>query len=495
MGAEPLYLAPRLGKRMRSLVESPGLLHTLSDALGSPLHVLVPDQLASNVAEFRAVFSRHRLSGQVFFAHKANRSGALLRRLAATDAGVDVASLAELQHALGAGLTPDRIVATGPKNPEFLWLAARTSVTVGVDSRGELETLAALVRRHTLPRARVLLRLSGFEASGVRVLSRRSRFGTPAGESEALLKAAERHGDVIDVTGVAYHLDTTSLTEKATALEGCLRVLEECRGRGLRPSAVDIGGGFGLDYLADGAQWERYTSELTAAVLGSRPPLTWGGHGYGLRNEAGTLRGTLGLYPAHRPVSGPRYLDELLAHPAASYGGRPLAGLLLEHLYDLHVEPGRALLDQCGLTLAKVLEVREQGNGGALLVRLAAKADDIALEQHGVLVDPVLVPRDPALPGPGPVAAHLFGSLCLETDLITRRTVFLPHRPEPGDVLAFANTAGYCMDFHATHAQRQPGARKVAAWQDGGAWRWCLDDLYWPTTSMDTGGHDMGGAQ
>ncbi|MFI6033476.1 Y4yA family PLP-dependent enzyme [Streptomyces sp. NPDC051315] len=488
MGGQPLYLAPRLGEALRSLLESPGLVHTLTDALGSPLNVVVPDQLAANVERFRSVFGRHHLSGQVFFAHKANRSSALLRRLAATDAGVDVASLGELRHALGAGLTPDRITATGPKNPEFLWLAARTSVTVGVDSADEVEQLAAVIRKFTLPRVRVLLRLSGFETSGVRVLSRRSRFGTPVREVGPLLETVERNGDVVDLVGVAFHLDTTSLTEKATALAGCLAVLEECRRRGLRPSAVDIGGGFGVDYLADGEQWERYTSELTAAVLGTRPPLSWGGHGYGLRNESGTLRGTLGLYPAHRPVSGPRYLDELLAHPAASFGGRPLAALLLEHLYDLHVEPGRALLDQCGLTLAKVLEVRAREDGEELLVRLAATADDVALEEHGVLMDPVVVSRDAARSETGPVAVHLFGSLCLETDLITRRTVFLPRRPAPGDVLAFTNTAGYCMDFHATRAQRQPVARKVAAWQEGGTWHWCLDDQYWPTTSM-------GGAQ
>jgi diaminopimelate decarboxylase len=486
MGGQPLYLEPRLGPRLGSLLESPALLHTLADALGSPLHVVVPDQIATNLHQFRSVYGRHHLSGQVFFAHKACRSSALLRRLAATDGGVDVASLGELQHALGAGFTPDRILATGPKNPEFLWLAARTSVTVSVDSCGELEQLAALIRTYTLPRARVLLRLSGFDAPGVRVLSRRSRFGTPAGQPGPLLKAVERHSDVVDLIGVAYHLDTTSLDEKAIALEGCLRVLEECRSRGLRPRTVDIGGGFGVNYLADREQWERYTTELTAAVLGTRPPLTWSGHGYGLRNEGGTLRGTLGLYPAHRPVAGARYLDQLLSHSAASLGDRALGALLVEHLYDVYTEPGRALLDQCGLTLTKVLEVRDQEPRGELLVRLAAKADDVALEEHGVLLDPVIIPRNTAgsRPGARPVAVHLFGSLCLETDLITRRTVFLPRRPEPGDLLAFPNTAAYCMDFHATHAQQQPGARKVAAWQDGGAWRWCLDDQYWPTTPV-----------
>ncbi|MGW0990773.1 alanine racemase [Streptomyces sp. NPDC002486] len=482
MDGRPLYLEPRLEPRLRSLTAARGTLHSLVDALGSPLHVVVPDQIAENLERFRSVYRAHHLSGQVFYAHKANRSSALLRRLAATDAGVDVASLGELQHALGAGFDAGRIMATGPKNPEFLWLAARTGVAVGVDAVAELDQLAALVRKHALAPVRVLLRLSGFETPGVKVLSRRSRFGTPVRELELLLEAVERHADAVDATGVAFHLDTTSVTEKATALEGSLGALELCRTRGLRPRAVDIGGGFGVNYLAEREQWEAYTSGLTEAVLGRRPPLTWGGHGYGLRNESGTLRGTLGVYPTHRSVAGAAYLEELLAQPAAALGGRPLAALLLEHLYDLYSEPGRALLDQCGLSLARVLEVRDPMAGGPLQVRLAAKSDDIALEDHGVLMDPVVVPRGGAGPGGGPVAVHLFGSLCLETDLITRRTVFLPRRPETGDLLAFANTAAYAMDFHATRAQHQPAARKVAAWQDGDAWRWCLDDQFWPIT-------------
>ncbi|MFH8347348.1 Y4yA family PLP-dependent enzyme [Streptomyces sp. NPDC018045] len=511
----PLYLEPRLESRLASLLRARTFLHTLAGGLGSPLNVVLPDRVAENLAAFRAVYRKHHLSGGIFFAHKANRSSALIRRLAATEAAVDVASLGELQHALGAGFVPDRVMATGPKNPEFLWLAARSGTTVNIDSPLELAELAALVRDHGLPRVRVLLRLSGFCAPGVKLLTRQSRFGTAEAELDGLLKSVERHSDAVALTGVGYHLDTTSPAEKAVALEGCVKALDICRARGLSPRAVDIGGGFGTDYLADGAQWQRYTTELTNAALGTRPPMTWRRHTYGLRNENGTLRGALALYPAHRPTAGARYLDALLSLPAPSLG-RPLATLLLENLYELHTEPGRALVDQCGVTLARVLEVRRteatdraeaadrtaSGAGtdpGHLLVRLDANADDIGLEEHGVLVDPVLVPR--AAPGgapdAGPVACYLAGNLCLEADMITRRAVHLPEAPRPGDLLAFANTAGYCMDFSADEAQQQPVARKVAVWQEGPAdaagqedasWHWCLDEQYWPYVNRRTKG-------
>ncbi|MET8545651.1 Y4yA family PLP-dependent enzyme [Kitasatospora sp. NPDC004799] len=492
MRPSPLYLEPRLETPLRSLLEEHDLLHTLTDALGSPLNLLLPEQIADNLARFQAVYRKHRLTGRIHFAHKANRSSALVRRLAATDAGLDVASLAELQHALGAGVPPDRIIATGPKNRGYLWLAARTGVTVHLDSRAELDDLADLVRKHALPPVRALPRLSGFRAPGTTVLTRPSRFGTDLGELDELLDALERHRDAVETTGVAYHLDTTGIAEKAVALEACVTVLNACRRRGLNPRTVDIGGGFGVSYLADAAQWERYTTELADAVLGRRPALTWQGHGYGLRGESGRLRGALGLYPAHRPVAAEAYLDELLSYPAPTLG-RPLGTLLLENLYDLVVEPGRALADQCGATLARVLEVRRTP-AGEHLVRLEANARDVGLEEHGVLMDPLLIPRPgaPTAPAaPDGVGVYLIGNLCLETDLITRRTVFLPRLPAPGDLLAFANTAGYLMDFSAGRALRQPVARKVAAYRQDGAWRWRLDEQYWPA-DVTAGAEDRG---
>jgi len=499
----PLYLRPRVDPPLASLLGNAPLLHSLADALGSPLNVLLPEALAANAERFRSVYRRHHLAGRVYFAHKANRSSALVRRLAACDpaaVGIDVASLEELRHALSCGFTGDRVMATGPKDPEFLWLAARTGATVNVDSPGELDQLAALVRKYGLARTDVLVRLSGFESAtgaelggaGTRLLARRSRFGTPVAEADGLWATLERHADSVELVGVAYHLDTTGLEEKGRALERCVLLMDECRARGLTPRAVDIGGGFGVGYVEDAGEWDRWTTALSEAVLGTRPPLTWRGHGYGLRNEAGTVRGTAALYPAHRPTAGPGYLDALLSRPAPVLG-RPPATLLLEHLHDLYVEPGRALVDQCGLSLARVEEVRplESDGPGRYLVRLGMNAGDVSLEEHGVLVDPVLLPRGGPLhqgtadeqPADGePVGVHLVGNLCLEADLITRRLVFLPRLPRPGDLLAFVNTAGYVMDFHAHHAQRRPLARTVAVTEEGGTWRWCPDENYWPLT-------------
>lgn len=477
-----LHLDPALSPRLQAVLDERDLLRGLVDGLGSPLNVVLPEQVSENVGRFRAIYRRHHLSGSIYFAHKANRSSALVRELAASEAGIDIASLAELQQGGAAGFGPGRIMATGPKNVEFLWLACRLGTTLNVDSLAELEHVALLVGKHDLPKVRVMLRLSGFEATGVRVLSRVSRFGVHVAEVDDVLTATERHRCAVDFVGVSYHLDTNGLPEKAAALEGCIKVLDESRRRGLTPRAVDIGGGFGVNYLAHAEQWDDYTSELTNAILGRREEMTWQGHGFGLRNEAGTIRGALALYQCHRPVAGAAYLDELLSRTAPSLG-RPLATLLLENLYDLDIEPGRALLDQCGFTMTRVVETRTTP-AGERLVRLDMNQRDLMLEDGGVLMDPIVLPGDGAeVPDRAdePFAAYLIGNLCLEADFISRRKTYFRRAPKPGDVLAFPNTAGYFMDFSADHALQQPIARKAALYRDGDAWRWCLDEEYWPT--------------
>lgn len=472
----PLPLTPKLSERVADLLAQPSVLADLVKALGSPLNIVLPQQIRENVTDFRRTIDRHGMRGAVYYAHKANRSAALVRELAATEARIDVASLAELQHALGSGFAPDRIMTTGPKTPEFLWLAARSGVTVNVDTIEELTLVGQIIQAHTLPRIDVLVRLSTFRASGATMLSRPSRFGVSTEHLDDVFTVLEKFSQAVRLTGFAYHLDTIGIPEKARAFEGCLLAMEQARSRGHDPRVVDIGGGFGVNYLADSSQWEAFTTALSEAVLGLRDPVTWQGTGYGLRNEGGRLRGAIGLYPAHRPTSGPRYLDNLLSTPAPGLGAS-LAEAVLDNMHELWIEPGRSLLDQCGIVMARVLEVRP-ATDDAHYVRLDLNAGDVSLEEHGVHLDPILVTAQPG--GREPGAGYLIGNLCLEADFISRRKIWFDHLPRVGDLVAFANTAGYFMDFSADHALAQPIARVVAMSRTPQGWTWQLDDQYWP---------------
>ncbi|MFI1460568.1 alanine racemase [Nocardia carnea] len=259
MEPEPI-LEPRVDGLLRDVLAEPERVSAMVEALGSPLNVVVPERMAVNAEHYRDVYRRYRLSGRTYFAHKTNRSSAFIRCLVAGQCGVDVASLGELRHVLAAGFTGDRIMATGPKDAEFLWLAARVGAVVNADSCEELAELAAIAARFGSAPVRVMIRLSGFDSAGVPILSRPSRFGVHARELGATLDLLDKHRDSLRLLGVSYHLDTTGVEEKALALEGCLLAMHQALTRGFAPTAIDIGGGFGVNYLADREQWERYTT-------------------------------------------------------------------------------------------------------------------------------------------------------------------------------------------------------------------------------------------
>lgn len=454
------------------------LVCDLIDGLGSPLNALFPQNLAGNVAQFYESFDKHSVLGRVFFAHKCNRSDCLTRQLSTQKCNIDVSSVMELQHALGSGFTPDRIEVTGPKGGSLLALSIQHGVWINIDSLAELQQLAALhleIGQH--PPIKILLRLCGFKSEHSRFLNKGSRFGIPITEVENAFELLEQSPE-IQLHGFSFHLDTVSVLERTVAVENCLEIFEAAVNRGFSPHIIDIGGGYKVNYLASVEDWNRYTSALKEAVLGTAPPLTWHGNAFGLHAEKGVLKGNFNSYNYYDSQAGGDFLSELIEQKLPTMGNATIASVLRDNMIELWIEPGRALVDQCGVTLAKVETIRSSSNGD-VIVNLAMKRQDVSFLDQEIFVDPIIVRRQPAVAAQ-PIGIFFAGNLCLESDLIYRHKTFVDALPSPGDVIAFVNTAGYFMDFSASESIMQPIARKVAVTRDDTRLRWCLDDCYWP---------------
>jgi len=166
-------------------------------------------------------------------------------------------------------------------------------------------------------------------------------------------------------------------------------------------------------------------------------------------------------------------LRELAASPLPGQGGRTVARVLRENMLELWLEPGKALVDHAGLTLASV-EFTKEAADGSVLVNLDLSRDKICPAGQEVMLDPVLLYQTPAPPAPEPggVRTGVFfaGNLCLERDMIFNRLAFVDRVPGPGDIVAFINTAAYQMDLSASAAlmQRRPGRAVVRADAAGG---------------------------
>lgn len=502
-----LKLKPRVDALLEELLSEQELVQDLVDGLGSPLNLVFPENLEHNIKLFKQSFQKNAIVGRIFFAHKCNQSDALTRQLSLEDCSIDVSSVKELQHALSNGFTPPRIEVTGPKTMELLALAVQHAAWINLDSIAELKDLIYVSRRLVEhPPLQVLLRLADFRSEHSRFLNKGSRFGISIDELNTALDELESVPQ-IELAGFSFHLDTVSILERTVAVENCLEAFETAVNRGFAPRILDIGGGYKVNYLESSEDWNRYTSALKEAVLGTSQSITWQGNSFGLHTEKGVLKGNFNSYNYYDGQTGGEFLDELLNQKLPSMGNVSVASVLRDNMIELWIEPGRALLDQCGVTIAKVESVRRASSGDTL-VNLSMKRQDVCFLDQEIFVDPIIVRRaerdtasasnpsssssstsnaaDSTVDSISSTASHdeqavyFAGNLCLESDLIYRHKTFVDALPEPGDFVAFVNTAGYFMDFSASQSIMQPVARKVAIARENGRLRWFLDDRFSP---------------
>ncbi|MQY20811.1 Diaminopimelate decarboxylase [Nocardia sp. RB20] len=484
---------------VRAFLDTPGAVQGAVRRFDSPAHLLFPQVFAENLGRMRSVLDGQLSRYRICYAHKANRSRALLRTAAAAGIAVDVASRQELAAAVGVGFPATSIEATGPKGERFLRELVEAGVSVNVDNPWELERLAELARDHS--RVPVLLRISGFRNSAV------SRFGIAVGEAGQALRVLAAHRERLDLRGLAFHIDSGEPAERLRAAEACLELIEAAYSYDLAPSVLDIGGGFRQVFTADVERFDAYVLALRESLLGRGEPMTWGGNTFGYQVEGAGVHGTPVFHKYANTVSATRMLDELLGAPLEGHGGRTFAQVVTENMLEVWLEPGKSLVDHAGITVARVEFVKRAADG-SVLVNVDLSRDSVTPADQEVMVDPLVLPgsarRDAsgsdcaacdssadAAGEPGRVGVYFAGRLCLERDLITNHKVWLESVPRPGDLVVFPNTAAYHMDLSAASAAMHEPPPKLAVIGDGQQFRICRDEEYDPAPVTDRGGYSV----
>jgi diaminopimelate decarboxylase len=439
----------------------------LSDSLerhGSPLNFLDAGALERNAGELADTAAALGVELMLFFARKANKALTFVDEARRLGLGVDVASERELRQALDRGVPAGDVIVTAAVKPRpLLELVAASGATVAIDNEDELRLLADLVggTPRSVPIALRLAPVAGRDRTP-------TRFGLSSAELIALV---ERHWPAgadtrLVIRGVHFHVDGYAAAARVAALRESLEVLDALRERGHHPAFIDIGGGIPMSYIDDAAAWERFWREHRAGLLGGREPLTFEGHGLGLTAHAGEIFGRRNVYPYHQePTRGPWLARVLEAEVRTSTGTQSIAEALRTRGVQLRCEPGRSLLDGCGLTAARV-EFRKQRCDGTWLFGLAMNRTQCRSTSDDFLVDPLLVrargPRPARDSGStGPVEGYLVGAYCIERELLTWRRLRFPHGVEVGDIVVFPNTAGYLMHILESASHQIPLARNL----------------------------------
>lgn len=424
---------------------------------GSPVNVLDFSPLRGHVEALTAVASAEGVHLGVFAARKANKTVGVVTAAQRAGIGVDVASLRELQTALDTGIAPDRVIVTAAVKPRALLEAAiGRGCIVSADDEDEYLDILDTARALSLD-ARIALRLAIVHSDVPP-----TRFGsTPERWLDVLGRAGT---DGVRIEGLHFHLNGYAVADRAHGIVRACAFAADLRAAGHDVAFVDIGGGFPVRYLDDEGQWRAFWRRL-ADDPGA---VTWRGDDLGLE-DATADRPSSQVYPFWQSLDAAAWLGELLA---TAVDGTTVAERLREADLDLHCEPGRALLDGCGLSLAAVA-FRKETSDGLPIIGLHMNRTQLRSTSRDVLLDPVWIRPDDAAPPSDPQDGFLVGAYCIEEELLLRRRLRFPAGVSRDDLIAFPNTGGYLMHILESPSHQIPLARNVVRGPDG----WALDPV------------------
>jgi diaminopimelate decarboxylase len=347
---------------------------------GTPCYVYSSRTILENYRAYDDALAG--LPHRICYAMKANSSLGVVGLLAGAGAGFDIVSGGELFRALRAGADAGGIVfsGVGKTAAEVEYALAQGIHGFNCESEAELTLLDALAARLGV-RVRAAVRVNPdvsaethpYIVTGLR----ESKFGIDIAEVEAVYERARGLVN-LEMDGVSCHigsqiLDAGSILE---AVDKMIALVERLRARGTAIRSLDLGGGLGVSY---------------------------------------------------RPGQQAPQIGEFAAAVRAKVEGRDLF---------LTLEPGRSIVGQAGVLLARVL-YRKCSPSKEFIVVDAAMNDLIrpSLYQSHHEIVPV---RKAAR---GTILADVVGPICESGDFLARDREMADVLP--GDLLAVATAGAY----------------------------------------------------
>ena len=263
----------------------------------------------------------HPMRPLICYSVKANSALAILRLIDREGGGFDIVSGGELERVLTLGKeAAQRVVFSGVgKTAAEMDLALRAGILIfNVESEAEIELLAQRAAKQRV-RARIALRVNPdvfaethpYISTGLR----EHKFGIDIRKARAVYRAAakSRH---LDPCGVSVHIGSQirSAEPFGTAISRVVDLVLQLRRDGVNIRYIDAGGGLGIDYHADPGQ-------------------------------------STGQKESQKPEKAVEAYAAALTSALARLGDD----------VTLMLEPGRFLVAQAGLLLARVLYVKKNG--------------------------------------------------------------------------------------------------------------------------------------
>lgn len=337
------------------------------------------------------------LDATVCFAVKANTNLAVIRTLVEQGAGCDVVSGGELRLALKAGCAPEKIVFSGVgKTEDELRFALESNVgQINVESEAELHMLSRIAKALGKT-ARIALRVNpDVDAGSLDKIStgrKEDKFGVEWTLAPALYRKAKSLPGIAPVS-IAVHIGSqiTSLKPFEAAFTRMREMIETLRADGIDIRHLDLGGGLGIPY--DHAN-------------STAPP-------------------------------SPEAYGEMVKRTVGDLGCK------------LTFEPGRILVGNAGIMVARVVAIKESSTRRFVIVD-AGMNDLVRPAMYGARHEIIPVTEAPTSSAYEPV--DVVGPVCETTDCFAKNYHLPPLKA--GDLVAFLSAGAYGAAMASTYNAR-----------------------------------------
>lgn len=373
-------------------------LEDIARQFGTPCFVYSRTGIERHYGEFaRALGARDAL---VAYSVKANSNLAVLALLARLGAGFDVVSGGELARVLAAGGDARKTLFSGigKTEPEIAQALEAGILCLNLESEAELRRVAQVAARLGR-RAPIAFRVNpDVDAKTHPYIStglKQNKFGVAYADAERLYREAARMPQV-EAVGIGCHIGSLmgSAGPFIDAAGRILALTQRLEAGGIRLAHIDLGGGFGI----------RYHDESPAPI-------------------GEFLDGALGVLAGRRE--------------------------------RLVVDPGRAIVGNAGVLLARVEYVKPGAEKNFLVVD-AAMNDLIRPALYGAWHE--VLPVRQAEDGAAKLVYDIVGPVCESADFLAKERALAARA---GDLLAVMSAGAYAMVMSSNYNTRPRAAEVV----------------------------------
>ena len=361
-----------------------------------------------------------------------------------------MASYYETQCALESGAPPEQLDLNGNCKEDFLIAKAiQMNMLIVADSIEEFLVISQIAKQMGKS-PRVVMRISGFElghvtAETIFTAGKWTKFGAYLEDIPDFLKTLGRHPHV-RLLGFHTHIGSqiADLTPYLAVLGKMIELSHFLKETGRHSEIINIGGGFPISYVSS-EEWNRFMERIREGYLAAQKGdpsriFIWhnrtGGYETGQDGRIDTSRWNDEKF--YSPYPKEKMVEAILKGKVTVNGKEvnTVEALMALGEPTLVIEPGRSLVGDSAVTLARVSQVRKiEGWHNLLTLEMGVTSFGTALVYMPVQRWEII--NDYDRKSPEPFEAFVGGNLCFSGDMLAKYKISLQRSLSIGNLQLF----------------------------------------------------------